>query len=157
MKRFGGDPNVIAKSIRMDGVPAVVTGVVERSFHGTVTAVETDGYIAIEDYGVTDPDSQRWLYRNRKARGMNVMARLRPGVTVEEAQLSTDVLMQALATEYPASDQGIVAAVVPEQDARPLPMRAVRNALPLVRLFGMALAGLVLVLACMNVANLLLV
>jgi putative ABC transport system permease protein len=157
MKHFGADPNVIGKSIRMDGVPAVVSGVVERSFRGTVTAIEMDGYIANEDYGVTNPDSQRWLYRNRKARGMQVMARLRPGVSVDDAQLSTEVLMQALATEYPASDQGIVAAVVPEQYARPLPMRAVRNALPLVRLFGMALAGLVLLLACMNVANLLLV
>ena len=157
MKHFGGDPNVIGKPVRMDGVPAVVTGVVERSFRGTVTAVEMDGYIAIEDYGVTNPDSLRWLYRNRKARSMNVIARLRPGVSVDDAQVSTDVLMQALATEYPASDQGIVAAVVPEQYARPLPMRAVRDALPIVRLFGMALAGLVLLLACMNVANLLLV
>ena len=39
----------------MDGVPAVITGVVERSFRGTVTAVEMDGYIAIEDYGVHQP------------------------------------------------------------------------------------------------------
>ena len=157
MKHFGGDPNVIGKPVRMDGVPAVVTGVVERSFRGTVTAVEMDGYIAIEDYGVTNPDSQRWLYRNRKARSMNVIARLRPGVSVGEAQVSTDVLMQALATEYPASDQGIVAAVVPEQSrARcrcgPFAMHCRSSAL-----FGIALAGLVLLLACMNVANLLLV
>ena len=46
---------------------------------------------------------------------------------------------------------------MPEQLARPLPLRSVRQAIPLVRLFGMALAGLVLLLACMNVANLLLV
>ena len=57
MKHFGGDPNVIGKPIRMDGAPAVVTGVVERSFRGTVTAVEMDGYIAIEDYGVLNPDA----------------------------------------------------------------------------------------------------
>src|SRR5688572_33148977 len=86
MKHFGGDPNVIGRTIRMDGVPAVVTGVVDRSFRGTVTAVEMDGYIAIEDYGVVNPDSLRWLYRNRKARSMNVLARLRPGITVDEAQ-----------------------------------------------------------------------
>ena len=86
MKHFGGDPNVIGKPVRVDGVPAVVTGVVERSFRGTVTAVEMDGYVAIEDYGVPNPESQRWLYRNRKARSMQCIARLRPGVSVGEAQ-----------------------------------------------------------------------
>ena len=157
MKNFGGDPNVIGMSVRMDGSPAIITGVVERSFRGTVTGVELDGYIAIEDYGVLNPDATRWLYRNRKARPMQVIARLRPGVTPDEAQASVDVLMTTLAAEYPESDQGIAAVVVPEQLARPLPMRSVRQAIPLVRLFGMALAGLVLLLACMNVANLLLV
>jgi predicted permease len=62
-----------------------------------------------------------------------------------------------LATEYPATDQGIKAVVIPEPLARPIPMRSVREAIPLVRMFGLAVAGLVLLLACMNVANLLLV
>jgi len=157
MKHFGGDPNVIGTAIRVDGTPAVITGVVERSFRGTLTGVEMDGYVDVEDYGVLNPEVNRWLYRNRKARPMNVLARLRPGVSVEEAQASVDVLMAALATEYPATDQGIAAVVVPEPLARPMPMRAVREAVPLVRFFGLALAGLVLLLACMNVANLLLV
>ena len=157
MKNFGGDPNAIGTAVRVDGAPAVITGVVERSFRGTLTGVEMDGYVDVEDYGVLNPEVNRWLYRNRKARPINVLARLRPGVSVEEAQASIDVLMAALATEYPGTDQGIAAAVVPEPLARPMPMRSVREAVPLVRLFGLALAGLVLLLACMNVANLLLV
>ena len=157
MKNFGGDPNVVGTAVRVDGAPAVITGVVERSFRGTLTGVEMDGYIAIEDYGVLNPDVNRWLYRNRKARPMNLLGRLRPGVSVEEAQASVDVLMTTLAAEYPASDQGIAAVVVPEPLARPMPMRSVREAVPFVRLFGLALAALVLLLACMNVANLLLV
>jgi hypothetical protein len=55
IKRFGGDPDVIDKPIRMDSVPAVGIGVV-------------------------NPDSQRWLYRNRKARSIQVMAQAIPGV-----------------------------------------------------------------------------
>jgi len=157
MKHFGGDANVIGTAVRVDGAPAVITGVVERSFRGTLTGVEMDGYVAIEDYGVLNPDVNRWLYRNRKARPMNLLGRLRPGVSVEDAQASVDILMTTLATEYPATDQGIAAVVVPEALARPMPMRSVRQAVPLVRLFGLALAGLVLLLACMNVANLLLV
>jgi predicted permease len=157
IKHFGGDPHVVGMPIRMDGAAAIISGVVERSFRGTVMGVEMDGYIAAEDYGTINPDANRWLYHNRKARGMNVLARLRPGVSLEDAQASLDVLMKTLEAEYPESDRGIAAAVIPEPLARPLPMRSVREAVPLVRLVGMALAGLVLLLACMNVANLLLV
>jgi predicted permease len=157
IKHFGGDPHVIGMPMRMDGAAAIISGVVERSFRGTVMGVELDGYIAVEDYGTINPDANRWLYHNRKARGMNVLGRLRPGVSLEDAQASLDVLMTTLEAEYPESDQGIAAAVIPEPLARPLPLRSVREAVPLVRLVGMALAGLVLLLACMNVANLLLV
>jgi predicted permease len=156
-KHFGGDPNVIGQPIRVDGSPAVVSGVVQESFRGTLMGVEMEGYVAIDDYGALVPDVNRWLYHNRRARGMHVLGRLKPGVSVAEAQAAIDVLLTTLATEYPASDQGINAVVVPEPLARPMPMRAVREAVPLVRRFGLAVAGLVLLLACMNVANLLLV
>jgi hypothetical protein len=147
MKHFGGDPNVIGRSIRVDGEPAVITGVVEPSFRGTLLGVEMDGYVALDDYGVLAPDVNRWLYHNRRARSMHVLGRLKPGVTVVQAQAAMDVLMNTLATEYPATDRGIDAVVVPEPQARPMPMRAVREAVPLVRAFGMAVAGLVLLLA----------
>jgi predicted permease len=65
--------------------------------------------------------------------------------------------MGALAAEHPATDQGITAVVMPEPLSRPIPMRSVREAIPLVQTFGLVVAGLVLLLACMNVANLLLV
>src|SRR6185436_6291022 len=137
--------------------PAVITGVVQPSFTGTLMGVEMDGYVTIEDYGLLTPDAQRWLYHNRKARPINLFGRLKPGVRLSEAQAAVDVLMRTLEAEYPESDQGIGATVLPESRARPLPIRAVRDAVPLVRLFGLAIAALVLLLACMNVANLLLV
>ena len=157
MKHFGGDPGVIGQSIRVEGSPAVITGVVESSFRGTLLGIEMEGYVALEDYGVLLPDVNRWLYHNRRARTMQVLGRLKPDVTVPEAQAAVDVLMTTLADEHPATDRGMDAVVIPEPLARPMPMRSVREAIPLVRLFGMAVAGLVLLLACMNVANLLLV
>jgi putative ABC transport system permease protein len=156
-KMFGGNPQVIGTPVRVDGSPAVITGVVQESFRGTLAGVEMDGYVALEDYGVLNPDANRWLYRTRKVRPLQLFGRLRPGVSISEAQAAVDVLMTTLATEHPATDQGIGAAVVPEPLARPIPMRSVREAVPLVRMFGLAVAGLVLLLACMNVANLLLV
>jgi len=157
MKTLGGDPGVIGKTMRIDGAPAVVTGVVAQSFRGTLMAVELDGYITVDDYGVVSPDAQRWLYHNRKARPLQLFARLKPGVRLSEAQAAVDVLMGRLEAEHPDSDMGIGARVIPEPLARPLPLQAVREAIPFVRFFGLAIAGLVLLLACMNVANLLLV
>jgi predicted permease len=157
METFGGDPGVIGKTVRVDGSAAVITGVVSKSFRGTLMGVELDGYVTLDDYGVLMPDAQRWLHRNRKARPVQLFARLRPGVRLSEAQAATDALMTTLASEHGDTDQGLGARVIPEPLARPIPMRAVTTAIPFVQFFGLAIAGVVLLLACTNVANLLLV
>ena len=154
--RFGADPAVIGRSIRVEGRPAVITGVVEESFRGTLMGIEMDGYVTIDDYAVLEPSAQVWLH-DRDVRPIQFFARLKPGVSVADAQAAVDVLMATLATEYPVTDRGIRAAVIPEPLGRPMPMRAVREAIPLVRGFGLAVAALVLLLACMTVGNLLLV
>jgi len=156
-KTFGGDPGVIGKQVRVEGAPAVIIGVVPASFRGTLMAIEMDGYLALDDFEVVSPDSRRWLFDNRKARTVQLFGRLKPRVSIGAAQASLDTLMASLEREHPDTDSGISARVIPEPLARPLPMRAVTDAVPGVRLFGMFLAGLVLLLACMNVANLLLV
>jgi predicted permease len=157
MKTFGGDANVIGKAVRIEGAPAVITGVVAQSFRGTLMGVELDGYVTLDDYGVLVPDVRRWLYHNRRARPLQLFARLKPGVSLSEAQAAMDILMGTLETEHPETDRGVRARVIPEPLARPLPMPAVTEAIPFVRFFGLAIAGLVLLLACTNVANLLLV
>lgn len=143
MRTFGGDPGVIGKAIRVDGSPAIITGVVAKSFRGTLMGVELDGYVTLDDYGVLMPDVQRWLYHNRKARSVQLFARLKPGTTVGEAQAAMDVLMTTLAVEHSDTEQGIGVRVTPEPLARPLPMRAVTAAIPFVEFFGLAIAGLV--------------
>lgn len=157
MKNFGGDPNVIGRPVRIDGMPAVVSGVVAESFHGPLMGVEMDGYVTLDDYSAISPDANRWLYHNRKARPLQLFGRMKPAITIREAQAAIDALMLKLEAEHPESDKGITAHVLPEPDARPLPLPAVSRAIPFVRFFGLAVAGLVLLLACMNVANLLLV
>jgi predicted permease len=155
-KTFGGDPNVIGKQVRVEGEPALIVGVVPQTFQGTLMAIEMDGYLAIDDFGLVS-DAKNWFYNNRKARTLQLFGRLKPGVSIEQAQTSMDVLMASIEAEHPETDRGISARVIPEPLARPLPMRSVTEARPRIRFFGMALAGLVLLLACMNVANLLLV
>jgi predicted permease len=157
LRHFGGDPKAIGKSVLFNGRPAVITGVVPRTFHGTFMAIELDGYFSIDDLKVIDPNTLTWLYHNRKARPVQLFGRLKPGVSVADANLEMQTVTAALASEFPDSDKGVSARVVPEPLARPLPLKQVSDVIPLVRLFGLTVAGLVLLLACMNVANLLLV
>ena len=157
MKHFGGDPTVIGRRVRVNGNPAVVTGVVPEGFRGTYLAVELDGYISVEDLGVVDPDVNRWLYHNRKPRPMQLFGRLKPDVGVAAAEREMNAVLDGLSREYPETDGGLAARVLPEPHARPLPLKAVSDAMPTVRLLGLAIAGLVLLIACLNVANLLLV
>lgn len=157
MRHFGGDPRAIGKSVMVDGHPAVVTGVVPKAFHGTFLAVELDGYLTLDDLGVVDPGVKSFLYHNRKSHPVQLFARMKPGVSVTEAGREMQSLTAAMAAEFPETDTGIGARVIPEPLSRPLPLRAVSDVIPLVRVFGLGVAALVLLLACMNVANLLLV
>ena len=154
-RMFGGDRGVVGRAVRVNGQPAVVIGIVPESFRGSLTAIELDGYVALDDYGEIVPDAKRWLYNNRKARTIQLFGRLSPGVTVPIAQAAVSDVMRAFEVEYPATDAGITARVLPEPMARPIPTRAVTDAIPRIRFLGLALGGLVLLLACMNVANLL--
>jgi len=157
IKQFGGDPSVVGRRVRVNGQPAVVTGVVPEGFRGTYLAVELDGYVSVEDLGVIDPDVNRWLYHNRKARPMQLFGRLQPDASASTAEREMNAVLENLGREYPATDGSLTARVVPEPFARPLPIKAVTEAIPLIRFLGLAIAGLVLLIACLNVANLLLV
>jgi len=157
MKHFGGDPAVIGRRVRVNGQPAVVTGVVPEGFRGTYLALELDGYMSVEDLGVIDPDVNRWLYHNRKPRPMQLFGRLAPGISVDVAEKEFEAVLRTLGREYPDTDGGLTARIVPEPLARPWPLKAVTQAIPVVRSLALVLAGLVLLIACLNVANLLLV
>jgi predicted permease len=111
-----------------------------------------DGYVPINMLPVQDAAT---FWSDRSARSMIVMARLRPGVSLQQAQSSMDVVMARLAEQYPATDNGISARVIPERLARPQPFP--NNIVPFIAGVFLALAALVLLLACMNVANILLV
>ena len=86
-----------------------------------------------------------------------MLGRLKPGVSLDEAQTEMNVLTRRLEQQYPATDKGIGARVVPEPLARPIPLRAAMEMFPFIRFSLLFLAALVLAVACMNIANILLV
>ena len=150
-KKFGGDAGVVGKQALMDGQEATIIGVAPKGFQGTQFVLNLDGYIPLN----MQPQTTATFWTDRSARGLAVLARLKPGVTLQQAQSSLNVVTARLAEQYPATDKGITIRVVPERLARPQPFP--NNIVPFIAGIFLVLAALVLLLACMNVANILLV
>ena len=150
--RFGGDPGVIGTSVTLDGQMVTVIGVVPEEFHGPYSIVELDAYAPIGRYGMASGNPN--FFTDRRDTELRVLATLKPGVTPMRAETTLNVIAKRLAKEYPQIDQGQVARVIPERLARPEP--SVEHYMPLVTTIFLAMVGLVLLVACFNVANLLL-
>jgi len=99
-----------------------------------------------------EPGNDGWL-RDRARREVSVFARLRPGVTLEEANARVEVVGRTLAREYPLTNAGLAMHAVSEIQGR---WGTAYQAVRLGCLLALLLAGLVLIICCANVANLLL-
>jgi predicted permease len=152
-KRFNGDPAVVGRQVLVNGQPFTVVGVVPEGFYGVYALVELDAYMP---FGMIFPES---AYRETRTRRDNhelrVIGRLRPGVTPAQAQAGLDVLAQQLEQQYPDTNKTVRARLIAERLARPEPNAADSN--PYVAGVFLLLVGLVLLVACVNVVNLLLV
>jgi predicted permease len=155
-KRFAGDKNVIGKKVEINSHPLTIVGVAPENFHGTYSIVDSDLYLPLSADISTKGDKQvqdTWTHRSE--RSLSLMARLKPGVSLKQAQTSLHVVAQRIAEQHPESDKGISIRAFPEQLARPEPDPD--NDLPSIAAAFMALAALVLLVACFNVTNVLLV
>jgi predicted permease len=151
-RRFGGDPGVVGRSVSLNGHAVTIIGVVPAEFRGTFTVVEMDAYVPI---GMLASGSRSTtFFTDRTSHELRTLATLKPGVTVQRAQASLSVIAQRLALQYPQADQGQILTVYPERLARPTPSAG--RSLPIAAAAFLVLVGLVLLVACVNVANLLL-
>ncbi|HXG65878.1 MAG TPA: ABC transporter permease, partial [Blastocatellia bacterium] len=153
-RRFAGHPSVIGKAVNLNGQPFTIIGVLPQSFTGTEYLIDLDLYVPVGLYDRLYPGSLAQL-RQRENTGYRVMARLKPGVSEEQARAAVDVLARQLEQEYPATNKGVRFALVKEAYARP--HIALSGTIPRIALVFMALVGLILLIACANVANLMLV
>ncbi len=150
-KRFGGASNVIGKQVLVDGKPATIIGVAQQQFRGTSFALNIDAYLPMSTTGIQDPS----LWTSRDDRQWIVMGRLKPGVSFAQAQSSVNLIAARLASAYPASEKGISIQVISERLSHPVPLP--NNMVAIIAALFLALAVVVLLLACVNVANILLV
>jgi predicted permease len=154
-RRLGGDPNVIGQVVRIDGQSARIIGIAPPGFHGLYQGAEIEGYVPLGALRARTAQTGQ-LFTDRTIRFLTMLARLRPGVSHEAAQQAVDVIAARLQREYP-QEKNVTTRVLPEPMGRPIPMRFLSELVPMIQGSMFALAGLVLLIACMNVANLLLV
>ena len=151
-RRFVGNPNVVGSTMTLDGRPVTIIGVVPKEFQGTFAIVEMDAYVPM---GMLAADSRNSaFFTDRSQRQLHVLGVLKPGVTVRRAQASLNVITQRLVAQYPQDDKDQVIHVYPERLARPTPSAG--RSVPIAAGAFLALVALVLLIACVNVANLLL-
>jgi putative ABC transport system permease protein len=136
-RRLRGDLSAVGRTINVDGVPRTLVGILPANF-------EMFGHIDVWTPVAMDPNSTQ-----RASRSWGVFARLKPGVTPQQAQAEMTGIAQRLARAYPATNEGWGVNVVP---LHKLVSGLVTT--PLMMLLGAV--GLLLLLACSNVANLLL-
>ena len=139
-KRFGGDPAIVNKTVTLDGKKIEVIGVMPQDFSFPQTA---ELWMPI-NFNLSEDMKQR------KAHFMRPIGKLKPGVTLAQAQADTDIIARRLEAQYPGSNAGWNLRLVSLRE------QLVGNTRPtLLLLFGAV--GFVLLIACANVANLLLV
>ncbi len=136
-RRYGADPNIVGKKLTIGGNPTIVIGVLPAGFR--FPDVKAD----IWELTTLRPE------RQRTGRYLAPIARLRPGVSVSQAQADMSAIMAQLAREFPDFNKGWGASVIPLRQQFTGDLRT-----PLLVLLGAV--GFVLLIACANVANLML-
>jgi predicted permease len=153
--RFASDPGVVGRIIRIDGVPVTVVGVAPANHAASMNiGAHTDFWMPLKTL-VAFGAPPRILERDIAEVAFMVKARLRPGVTVAQAQAAMSALGSRLAREYPKVDKGAGISVFASRDVRVHPQMDVILAGFATAL--LAIVGLVLAIACSNLATLLLV
>ncbi|HEY1897666.1 MAG TPA: ABC transporter permease [Terracidiphilus sp.] len=148
---FAGDPEIVGKTIQINLHPYTVVGVAPQGFIGCKSGLRTDIFLPL---GI---DKQIWgsgRIDHRDTAWLNVLGVLRPGVSQRETENELNVLMQRLVAQYPKDHQGANQLSLDPLWCSPFGANVyMAGTLPML----LALAAVLLLLACANVANLLLV
>lgn len=153
-RRFGGDVGVVGQTINLNGRAFSVVGVTAESFRGTNAIGGPGLWVPFAMYQEVTSGFLRSSWDSRRALVFNATARLKPGVTLEQANANMNAIAAALAQEYPNENRGRSITLVPVAQATINP--GFRQNVVTASTLLMVIVGLVLLIACANVANLLL-
>ncbi len=142
-RRFGADPGIVGRSVGLNGKPFTVIGIMPPRFEFPQVNYSGDLWVPF-----TDDVAALRADRNLSSWGV-MLGRLRAGVSQAAAQAEVDIYFRKLEQEFPQSNTGLGARLIPLQSFMAMNLRPGLYAL-------LAAVGLVLLIACANVANLLL-
>lgn len=152
-ERFNGDPNVVGRQATIDGHPFTIVGVAPKGFAGVQSFVKIAAYMpasAVSIDGVTADQLNSW-----QDRGFTVYGRLRPGVSFKQATAELSVIGQEMTRQHPDVERQVAISALPEPSLRIA--TGDTNTMTIMAGLFLSLAAMVLLLACVNVANLVLV
>ena len=145
--RFGGDPSIVGRAVRLNGLPFTVIGVTPAPFDRAHSLLRPSAYVPMwmhDDLA----NASGSILEGRDRHQLWVLGRLNPGVSLSQARAALEVRAAALARDYPGSNAGVSLVVIPETHARPLPPVG-----PFFRAAATAFAGLAAVLLLITSAN----
>jgi predicted permease len=148
-RRFGSDPNVIGKSIELNQHPFTVIGIAPKGFMGTIVGLAAEYWVPMMMQPEVLP-GESLTYRAPTF--IHMLGKLKPGVTLEQASAEMRTIAIRLQREYPDTNKDVGVYVCPLWKAH----YGLQDYLLPVLAFLMAVVALVLLIACANIANLLL-
>jgi predicted permease len=153
-RRFGGDAALIGQSIKLNGHDFTVIGVTGQGFRGLTPVGGADLWVPFAMHQEVLTGLGAEMYKSRRGLGYQAFARLKDGVSLEQARANADAIGKSLEAAFPTDNRGRSFALTPLAEGVLPP--AFRQQLVLSGTIGMVVVGLVLLIACGNVANLLL-
>ena len=156
-RRFASDPNVVGRTIRLNGYPFTVIGIAAPGFFGVEVGASPEVWVPMMMQPQLSAGDDRLRMRNNFR--IRIMARLKPGVSAQQSQVATDLLNQQINSEAPGINPRLRDFLLKQHiELQPAGkgLSSLRSQFKQPLLILMCMVGLVLLIACANVANLLL-
>jgi len=154
-KQFGGDSSILGKEIILNRESFTVIGVAPQGFQGATVLGTVDCWLPLMMHQqITHGISQEW-FTDRRALQFFLVGRLKSGVSLSEAEISLKTIAKRLEVEFPKTNEYRSVKVIPFSESTIAPQ--LRGNVVLASYLLMGAVGVVLLIACANVANLLLV
>jgi predicted permease len=154
--RLNSSPAALGQTLRLNGQPATIVGIAPKDFLGALPETPAELFVPVTAPAALAPELANDVLHKRDAKEFIAMIRLAPGVTMESAEAGLDAIMRRLNQQDPSipvrAGKGRLVTLGEGGKAMPIP-RALK---PVIVGFVAALTGLILTIACMNLANMLL-